>query len=522
MLRESNLIQATLKDLLAQVPGQNKRQLLRGLSAQGLRDLTAREVNRALYANVGVFTHDGATPPRWRLADPGAAGVTGSSGGFPLPRSYAGLEPRQWQREALSQWQAQGHRGVVEAVTGTGKTTVGVLAAAAAVDSEMSVLVLVPGQELLDQWHEVLQRDIPGWAVGRLGGGHRDSLVTHRILVSTVQSALNCPPLPVGTSALLVADEVHRYGAEGFARALAPGFVARLGLTATYERMDNGKVQFLEPYFGDMVASCSYERGLTDEILAPFRVAFLGARFTDEEKQAYEELNRIAKSTRQRLIAAHGCPSEPFGEFMKAVTDLNENAYGAAMIDARRYLNAFSKRRRMLADSPGKFEALLRVSPILAACGRGLVFGETTHCAEQSTDLLNALHVPAASITSEVPTEERKLRLSMFKAGQLRVLAAPRVLDEGIDVPQADVGVILGASRSRRQMIQRMGRVIRPKFDRRPATFIVVYIEGSTEDPEQGAHEDFLEEMTEVAREEPTIFPHGTSAAELLAWYREV
>ena len=108
----------------------------------------------------------------------------------------------------------------------------------------------------------------------------------------------------------------------------------------------------------------------------------------------------------------------------------------------------------------------------------------------------------------------------MFKAGQLQVLAAPRVLDEGIDVPQADVGVILGASRSKRQMIQRMGRVIRPKWDKRPATFVVVFVEGSAEDPDQGAHEDFLEELTEVAREIST-FPSGTSEADLLAWYQD-
>jgi RNA polymerase primary sigma factor len=59
-------------------------------------------------------------------------------------------------REALAEWRSHGRRGVVEAVTGTGKTTVGVLAAAAAVDAGEKVLVLVPGRELLDQWYETL------------------------------------------------------------------------------------------------------------------------------------------------------------------------------------------------------------------------------------------------------------------------------------------------------------------------------------------------------------------------------
>jgi RNA polymerase primary sigma factor len=121
-------------------------------------------------------------------------------------------------------------------------------------------------------------------------------------------------------------------------------------------------------------------------------------------------------------------------------------------------------------------------------------------------------------LSGELSMEKRRLGLGMFKAGLVKVLAAPKVLDEGIDVPQADVGVILGASRSKRQMIQRMGRIIRPKHDQRSATFIIVYVEGSAEDPENGAHEDFLEELTEVAVEMRDFGP-SCSPADLLAWY---
>ncbi|MDG4788188.1 DEAD/DEAH box helicase family protein [Micromonospora sp. WMMD1102] len=225
------MLREVLRHLLAVRPSQNKRQLLAGLQRMGLHRLSTTDINRTLYASGGLFTHDGATPPLWRLTAGARHDGTVTSAGSPpaRPRCYRGNEPRVWQTEALAEWRAHGRRGVVEAVTGTGKTTVGVLAAAAAVDAGEKVIVLVPGRELLDQWYEVLRRDLQVGRVGRLGNGHMDSLYEHSILVAIVHSAVKAPMLlPPGTPGLLVADEVHRYGAPTFARALNPAFGARL------------------------------------------------------------------------------------------------------------------------------------------------------------------------------------------------------------------------------------------------------------------------------------------------------
>ena len=73
------------------------------------------------------------------------------------------------------------------------------------------------------------------------------------------------------------------------------------------------------------------------------------------------------------------------------------------------------------------------------------------------------------------------------------------MLDEGLDLPAADLGIILAASQSRRQMIQRMGRVLRRKPDGRFARFVIAYVIGTSEDPANGAHEAFLDKITDVA-----------------------
>ncbi|MEU8260443.1 helicase-related protein [Micromonospora sp. NPDC048999] len=514
-------LKVALGQLLAEQPGQNKRQLLAGLKRKGLLVRSTTDVNRTLYASSGMFHHDGATPPRWRLTT-GAAhdGSVLTAAPPALPRCYLGKMPRVWQAEALALWRAHGRRGVVEAVTGTGKTTVGVLAAAAAVDAGEKVLVLVPGRELLDQWYDVLRRDLPRIRVGRVGDGHEDAFSDYSILVAIVHSAARYLMLPLGTPGLIVADEVHRYGAPTFARALEFGFGARLGLTATYARDDDGLVKHLEPYFGGVVAGCTYDRGLADGILAPFRVGFLGTDFTAGERKQHDEYDGLATTLRRRLIFDHGCPDEPFGEFMTSVNQLSQGGHAdtRATKDARRYLNAFSKRRQLLADCHRKHEALAKLAPVFAAANRGLVFSETKTSAEQAAGILRGHGVSAMEFTSDLPSIERKYRLEAFKTGQVRVLTAPRVLDEGIDVPQADLGVIVAGSRSKRQMIQRMGRVIRPKQDRRPATFINLYVRDTAEDPARGAHEDFREQLTEVAQD-LVDFPRETSATDLFAWY---
>ena len=104
-----------------------------------------------------------------------------------------------------------------------------------------------------------------------------------------------------------------------------------------------------------------------------------------------------------------------------------------------------------------------------------------------------------AVLDSGMRPEERGAVLEMFAEGFLQVVVAPQVLDEGVDVPEADLAVILAASKTRRQMIQRMGRVLRVKKDGRLARFALLYVEGTSEDPDMGAHGDFVEEITDVA-----------------------
>lgn len=472
-----------------------------GLTSSELADrLGAAEeaVSFALFAGHGRFRRDRGAPPRWWLAS--TLGGTWPAAPRPAPilQPVSPLRLYSWQADAIAAWSRRGGRGVVEAVTGTGKTMVGVAATLDELGRRGQVVVLVPTVELQQQWVTELSDRLTGAApVGRMGAGFADRLTTHDVLVAVVNSARAADVRPIRQGGLLVADECHRYGSAVNHVALDPRFRRRLGLSATYARDDDGNLAWLDPYFGSTCFRLGYDRAVGDGIVARFTATLIGVRLAPDERARYEDLTDRMAALKARLVAL-GVRTEPFDEFMRAVGRLSEgDAEGAGV--ARAYRQVMLERRRLLADTPAKDVVLGSLVPALAAADRSIVFTQSIAAAERARRLLAGRGLRAAAVHSALSGPDRQAALRRFANGDLDLLAAPRVLDEGIDVPAADLAVIAGASRSRRQMIQRMGRVLRRKPDMRRARFAVLFVEDTVEDPRLGAHEAFLDEISGAA-----------------------
>lgn len=464
----------------------------------------------ALFAAHHRFRCDHGTPPRWWLAT-GPCRQTGRPSARPgvvaAPGSPIRLYP--WQADALDAWARAGRRGVIEAVTGTGKTMVGVAAALEERARRGQVLVLVPTVELQRQWMTELTARLPvGARIALLGAGRSDSLATHDVLVAVINSARAGDVRPIRAGGLLVADECHRYGSAVNRLALDDRFRRRLGLSATYARDDGGNLAWLDPYFGGTCLRLGYRRALAEQVTARFTVTLIGVRFAPDEQARYNELSDQMTHLRARLVDRYGVPPEPFEAFLKVSTKLADGD-GDGAGAARSYRHAMLERRRLLADTPAKDAALAGLAPAIADADRAIVFTQSIAASERASRTLSECGLRSGVIHSALTGEERQGVLRRFAGGDLEVIAAPRVLDEGIDVPAADVAVIAAASRSRRQMVQRMGRVLRRKPDGRRARFAVLFVEETVEDPRRGAHEAFLDEMADVA-DRVTCFGSGT------------
>jgi superfamily II DNA or RNA helicase len=416
-----------------------------------------------------------------------------------------------WQREALDQWKLRESKGIVDAVTGAGKTRLAVAAVAEHVASGGAAVVLVPTVVLLHQWREVLVDALPSSTrIGLVGDGHRGDAVPFDVLIAVIASARTRHFDLAGRVGLLVVDECHRSASEKNREALDERFAKRLGLSATHERLDDLHETILLPYFRRVVFRLNYERAIADGVITNVRTAFVGVDFTEEEKNAYAQLQQQLSSLRRKLVNEWGCRPKPFSAFLDDVLRLIGT--GGTMkggIVANRWLTTWRAKKELLAETPAKQEAVALLTPAVVDADRTLLFTQSIKSADRLHELLGEQGVSVGVHHSGIDTSERESILADFAAGRYRVLTSVQTLEEGVDVPDADLAVIVASSKQRRQMIQRMGRVMRRKPDGRDARFVILYVNGTDEDPRLGAHELFVEELLAVARESQLFTLNG-------------
>jgi superfamily II DNA or RNA helicase len=348
---------------------------------------------------------------------------------------------RTYQREALDAWRDAGDRGVLELPTGAGKT---VIAIRAMVELGVPTLVVVPTVDLLDQWQRELERefDVP---IGRFGGGEQRR---EAITVSTYDSAYLKADDVGDAFEFVVFDEVHHLGGEGYrdvARLLAAP--ARLGLTATFERPD-GAHETVAELIGDRVYALDVD-DLAGDHLAPYDIRRIEVELTSEERERYE----AKQGTFVTYVREAGITFTSGSDYQELVKRSGNDPA------AREALLAKQEAREIMMNARRKVE---RLESILDRHREDRVIVFTAH-----TDLVYRLSdrflLPA--ITAETGAKERREILARFRDGTYGRVVAANVLDEGVDVPDANVAVVLSGSGSEREFTQRLGRVLRPKTD---------------------------------------------------------
>lgn len=257
-----------------------------------------------------------------------------------------------------------------------------------------------------------------------------------------------------------------------------------------------------------------YPRALADGIIAPFDIALVGVGFSSAERAHYEQLtDNIGVDARsiRNYLDEQGISTTP--DFMKAVVALAEGPEGtASQAVAKRYLKTIADRQRLLAETPAKFQALQDLTTVVRASGRTLVFGHSQDAAQAASFVFENAGIRAACVMSGMNRLDRLEALNGFRYGRIHVLAAPRVLDEGVDVPEADLAIVTSGTRRERQMIQRLGRVIRRKAHGGPGRLAYLFVQGTIEDP--ALREEFLPRVLPFARRQAT-FDIATQLAEL-------
>jgi superfamily II DNA or RNA helicase len=357
------------------------------------------------------------------------------------------VELRPYQHAAFSTWDRE-QRGLVVLPTGSGKTR---LACAVMAACRVPTLCLVPTRALLHQWSAEIAKHYGG-PIGRLGDGNR---ALEAITVSTFESGYRGMERFGHRFELLVVDEVHHFGNgvrdEALEMCVAP---RRLALTATAP--EGEALARVNELMGPCVCELSVS-DLSGLWLADFESIVLGLRLTADEQKQYD----------------HQCSTfrpvfERFRAFNPAGTWRDFSLLAARSEPGRAALTAFRASRQMTSYPAAKRSA---VKTLLEEHREQRVLVFTSDNATAYAISRENLIMP---ITCDIGRAEREQALSAFRAGELRALVSAQVLNEGIDVPDAEVAIIVGGVRGQREHVQRVGRLLRPSPGKRALVYELV------------------------------------------------
>tara|TARA_B110000008_G_scaffold65859_1_gene66286 strand:- start:4024 stop:5190 length:1167 start_codon:yes stop_codon:yes gene_type:complete len=359
------------------------------------------------------------------------------------------LKLREWQENAFPLWWAK-KRGIIKVVTGGGKTVFAIHCLTKYLEENKtnSILIVVPSIALLDQWYEGLSQSFSSEEISLNGGGEQIESIT-RICITTIDSLKNLIDRVTPENTLLIVDECHKIGTEKRGEMLTNNWHATLGLSATPERdYDDNFYFIIKKILGDIIFDYDYIDAREDEVIVNFKLLYAYAAMTKDEEDKYK---KFTKSIQRRAATIGGN---------------NMNDYPLKML--------IFNRARMVKNSKNRIPFGVE---LLQKHKREswIVFTENKKQAKEFNKIINTKGYKSAIYNTDLDNTEREENLNNFKNGNLNVLVSCTALDEGFDMPEADGAMILSASSSKRQRIQRMGRVLRITANKENALIVTVY-----------------------------------------------
>jgi superfamily II DNA or RNA helicase len=373
---------------------------------------------------------------------------------------------RSWQKVALEKWNAAGQRGIIEVVTGGGKT-IFALSCVRELRAQ-STLVVVPTLALQDQWWEeaAFFFDIRLDDINIVSGGGRIKPGT--INIAVLNTAARLAAKGKARPCFLIVDECHKAASPQFRSVFDIPSIASLGLSATPDRpYDQGLSEILVPALGPVIYRYDYKDAVADGVVVNFKLHNIVFELEPDRQRDYDKLTRsIAQSI---------------------------NRYG---LEAPETVALMLKRSRIANLSLTRIRLAVRLVALNSG-KRILVFHEDIEAGNLIHEILVENGIRAGVYHSRLPIRERTQTLAAYRSGDLDVLVTCRALDEGLNVPETEIGIIAASTATRRQRIQRLGRILRPTAGKNAAA-IFTLVATSGEITRLKEEEEALEGVAEI------------------------
>jgi superfamily II DNA or RNA helicase len=355
---------------------------------------------------------------------------------------------RTEQQDAVDAW-FKVRCGCIVMPTGTGKTEVALSIMAR---TATSTLVVAPVRDLMYQWHRRIVQSL-GYDAGIIG----DNVFRVKpVSITTYDSACIHMDKLGNQFGLIVFDECHHL--PGNMRRDAARMSAaplRLGLTATPQRSDGRHVDLswlIGPIAYEMPIAAAKGRTLAD-----YEVVRIPVHLSDAEQARYD---RSSRQVRDYIIERR--KSDPKFNWEDLCAETGKTPA------ARRALHAYLAKKSI----EDRAEEKLRVLEDMFRLHVGepcIVFAGSNAMAR---DVAQRFLIPC--LLSHCGKKERLEVLQSFADGSYPALVANQVLDEGVDLPEAKVAIVIGGSSSSRQAKQRLGRILRRTGNARAILYEIV------------------------------------------------
>jgi RNA polymerase primary sigma factor len=428
----------------------------------------------------------------------------------------------RWQAEALTAWEQAGRIGIIEAVTGSGKTHVAIeaLARLYGEDRWLNTVVMVPTLPLMDQWYEKLRKRFPNERVGRIGDKYREIFTVPPLAyVMTIQSARHhasgllshCwdPSSGGRHKSFLIADECHHYiDAPVWKRIIQPPYdwTYRMGLSATVELYEVDGL-------GKIVKTYTFREAYRDDLIPSFDLVNVGVDLTLPERDIYLDLSEKIREQWRRVFEEYKYELRDVPDhwlFRELLRLMGRCGSGKEPEIDKLFLLLF-KRAEIHYMAENKMNLAERAVMQFIVTGRKtLVFFERIAAADLVNDnvplraakclqgrLASNPHVWCRTYHSGMDRKERDRVLEEFRVQKSGALLACHSLDEGVDVPDVDGAVLVASTQAARQRIQRIGRTLRRGNGCKRPIILTLFAKGTGD---EGVTINDQEEFQNVAR----------------------
>lgn len=402
-----------------------------------------------------------------------------------------------WQEECLDVWIKNECRGIVNAVTGTGKTyfalkAIQYLKKHAKVP--IRVKVVVPSRALQQQWRKALGKIAEPLEIGDFRTEkkqNKDKPYMIYIINSARYNLARCilAELSRGETIFLIADECHHY-TSGENRKIfeflpycssVPGSYYSLGLTATLEGSEYQSVLVLA--LGRCIFHYSYEKALRHHTVAPFVIHQIGIYFFRDEREQYKALSQEMQFLRGELLRKYPYLKYAGKEFFALLNEIEKNREPQARILACTYRYLTYQRKLLVCMAKSRIDCVCSLLGKLPQGEQCIIFGESIKQAERLYLRLKEMqYIRVGKYHSKMGEQANKNTLMRFRDGELQILITCRALDEGLDIPKVSMGIVMSGTSVERQRLQRLGRIVRYSEGKQRACLYYLHILDSIEE----------------------------------------